>query len=611
MTLSISALRHPQLHQWLKEVVDLCKPDHLHICDGSQEEADLLSHQLVEKGAFIALNDKLRPRSFLARSARVDVARVESRTFICCESSEDAGPTNNWREPQEMKAHLRNLFEGCMRGRTCYVIIFCMGPLHSPLARFGVQITDSAYVVVNMRLMTRMGLSIYNDLQAHPNRPFTKGWHSVGSPLVDGAQDTPWPCNPDKLCIAHFPQDLEIMSFGSGYGGNALLGKKCLALRIASVMAKQEGWLAEHMLIMGVSDPEGHKHYIAAAFPSGCGKTNLAMLQPALPGWKIECVGDDIGWMWVDDEGQLRAINPEFGFFGIAPGTSDKTNATAMQTITHDTIFTNVALTQSGDVWWEGLPLPKEDIIDWQGELWNPLEFDQKAAHPNARFTVNIRQCPIVDPAFNDPCGVPISAIIFGARRAGVMPLALQSHDWTHGVLLGASLSSEMTAAAEGSLGMLRHDPFAMLPFCGYHMGDYFTHWLEVGKTLRKPVPIFYVNWFRKRENQYLWPGFGENIRIIKWILSRVRGEVEGQITPMGILPRPCELSTAGLSLRQEDLDLLTSINYKECLEECLKLKEYFKLFNKKLPKEFTQKLSEIEKQLNNDPLHSLDLRKL
>lgn len=591
------------LRSWLSEVVSRCQPDRVHLCQGTEEEIQALNQELVKKGFLIALNHKKRPESYLARSSPEDVARVESRTFVCTASEEQAGPTNNWKEPQQMKKHLEDLFSGCMRGRTCYIIPFCMGPLESPLAKIGFEITDSAYVVLNMALMTRMGKIIWDYLEAHPEVSFTKGWHSVGLPLAQDQADVMWPCCPEKVVIAHFPQDREIWSFGSGYGGNALLGKKCLALRLASWMGKEEGWLAEHMLIMAVSSPEGHKHYIAAAFPSACGKTNLAMLQPSLKGWKIECVGDDIAWMWVDSSGQLRAINPEAGFFGVAPGTSEKTNPVAMRTIEKKTLFTNVALTSDGDVWWPGMS--KKEEVEWPLTDWKglPCSFENAsfAAHPNSRFTVSLNQCPILDPNWNSPEGVPISAIIFGGRRSSVAPLVMQAVDWTHGVLMGSTLSSQTTAAAEGTLGLLRYDPLAMLPFCGYHMGDYFQHWLDVGKKLVNPPSIFYVNWFRKSEkDEYLWPGFGENIRVLEWILRSVEKKVTPAWTPLGGLSKIEDFNTENLDIKLKILESLLQVSVDEWKEETSRMRDYLKLFGDHLPKELEEKLSEISCWLNN-----------
>lgn len=602
MSLLLPSIIRPDLKLWLEEVVALCKPDAVHLCTGTEEESQRLSQDMVRRGMLLALNDEKRPGSFLARSSPEDVARVESRTFICTETAEQAGPTNHWKNPAQMKTHLNALFSGCMKGRTCYIIPFCMGPVDSPLAKIGIEITDSAYVVLNMRLMTRMGQSIWDYLESHSQLPFTKAWHSVGVPLLPGDKDKNWPCCPKNLVIAHFPQSQEIWSFGSGYGGNALLGKKCLALRLASWMAKQEGWLAEHMLIMGLTSPEGKKYYIAAAFPSACGKTNLAMLEPSLKGWKVECVGDDIAWMWIDKQGQLRAINPEAGFFGVAPGTSEKTNPVAIKTISKNAIFTNVALTDEGDVWWPGLDKEAVNwpVIDWKSHPCS-IEESSKAAHPNSRFTVSATQCPILDPEWNSPEGVPISAIILGGRRSDVAPLVMQSLDWVHGVLMGATLCSEVTAASEGQVGRLRYDPFAMLPFCGYHMGDYFNHWLEMGERLKKTLPIFCVNWFRKSESgEFLWPGFGENVRVLEWIVGVIEGKLQPKVTPVGALPKKEDLNTQDLTLAAGALDQLLEIRVEDWQEEMARMKDYLKLFADHLPLKLEEKLSKISFQLDN-----------
>lgn len=585
------------LDLWIEEVRSLCEPQAIHICDGSQEEYDQLCAQMVAKGTLIPLNPEKRPGSYLARSSKEDVARVESRTFICSAAEEDAGPTNHWAEPSEMKEKLQRLFKGCMRGRTCYVIPFCMGPLGSPLAKVGVQVTDSPYVAVNMRLMTRMGAQVMPYLKDG----FVPCWHSVGYPLEEGQKDPVWPCNPDNLYIAHFPETKEIWSFGSGYGGNALLGKKCLALRIASAMAKEEGWLAEHMLIMGLTSPEGEKKYIAAAFPSACGKTNLAMLRPTLPGWKVECVGDDIAWMRFGEDGQLYAVNPEAGFFGVAPGTSDNSNPVAMQTMAKNALFTNVALTEDGDVWWEGIEKePGANMTDWLGHKpWNKEA--NKAAHPNSRFTVSIEQCPALDEAWNRPEGVPISAIVFGGRRAQMMPLVMESFNWNHGVFLGASLSSEMTAAAKGEVGKLRRDPFAMLPFCGYHMGDYFKHWIQMGQTPGAKLPkIFHVNWFRKDdEGQFIWPGFGDNSRVLKWVFERCQGKAEATRSAIGNLPAEGSLDLSGLKLSEEAQTALFEVTPKAWLKEVTLLEEYFTMFGNRLPQELKNELQRLADEVS------------
>ena len=576
-----------KLYDWLAEHVALCEPDRIHFCDGSDAEYDHLAQLLVESGSFVPLAK--RPRSFWCHSHPDDVARVEECTFICSLKREDAGPTNNWCDVAEVKKKIKKLFSGCMHGRTLYVIPYCMGPLESKMARFGVEITDSPYVVLNMKLMTRMGKQA---LDHFGNHDFVGGLHSVGVPLKKGEKDLSWPCNPSKRIIAHFPEERGIASFGSGYGGNALLGKKCFALRIASVLGREEGWLAEHMLILGLTNPQGEKKYIAAAFPSACGKTNLAMISPSLPGWKVECVGDDIAWMHFGSDGRLYAINPESGFFGVAPGTSMKTNPNAMLSIEHDTIFTNVARTKEGDVWWEGIGTPpSEGLISWLGEPYDPSS-GKPAAHPNARFTVSAKQCPIYSPAANDPQGVPISAILFGGRRDRVMPLVMEAFDWNHGVFFGASLSSQTTAAAKGEVGKLRHDPFAMLPFCGYHMGDYFAHWIRMGtRTSPDLLPkIYSVNWFRKgSDGKYLWPGYGENIHVLHWIFERVSGRAKGEKSPIGTLPTREAIHC--------DPDLFT-IDHNDWRQEVETLKTYFAQFGDRFPKELDQQLEQLSHRL-------------
>jgi phosphoenolpyruvate carboxykinase (GTP) len=574
----------PELAKWVREIAELTKPDDIVWCDGSQEEWDRLTSLLVENGTFTRLNPELRPNSFYCRSDPADVARVESRTFICSEKEEDAGPTNNWIAPREMRATFAEIFDGCMRGRTLYVVPFCMGPLASSISQLGVEITDSPYVVVSMRIMTRMGTPALRRIE--DTGSFVKAVHSVGAPLEPDQADVPWPCNPVKY-ISHFPESREIWSFGSGYGGNALLGKKCYALRIASVMARDEGWLAEHMLILKITPPGQEPKYIAAAFPSACGKTNLAMLAPTIADWKVEAIGDDIAWMRFGEDGRLYAINPEAGFFGVAPGTGMKTNANAVKAMWGNSIFTNVALTDDGDVWWEGLTEdPPAHLTDWKGRDWTPGS-PEPAAHPNARFTTPASQCPIIAPEWDDPAGVPISAILFGGRRASTVPLVIESFDWDHGVFLGVNIASERTAAAEGKVGELRHDPFAMLPFCGYNMGDYFGYWLKIGQTHdpAKLPRLFYVNWFRKDDSgRFVWPGFGENSRVLKWIVERLSGDAEAVATPAGNLPAPGALDLDGLRLSQADLDLLLTMDPHDWKLEADRMPEFFRMFGEHLP---------------------------